>query len=353
MAQPFKFRHTNAIVGAFVLAALVAVVGGFVYAGKARRWFESTSRLTIVLPEDGASGLKEGADVMMSGTDVGSVVSLDPGNDGQVIAVLKVREKWFKDIKLDSVVKVKKTLGIAGDAFVEIGRGRGAALPLQNPTLAAAADEGYAKLAEDVLHEVRAEVIPTIQELRATLTETRLAVEKLRDPQGEVQLALASIRSVIAEIEQGRGLLGRLVKDQNMGADAAAVLPRINASLDQLHELMIDLKKTSEALPELVEVTNQQAKNLGPLVEQTQKTMASLDEVLGDLKSATGALPGATRDFEAAAAIAPGLLLQAQDTLRQIQKLAEALQRSWLIGGGTAGPTPSRLIPPEAVGGSK
>ncbi len=368
MAKPFKFRHTNAIVGVFVLIAGLALLASIVAAGRARQWFESTRLVTLKLPAEGSLGLKAGADVMMLGLEIGSVAAVDPGSeDKPPSALLRVRTDSLKIIRKDSVVKIAKTLGIAGDAFVEITRGRGEKLG-QSDALVATQDENYSKIAEDVLAQVRAEVIPTIQELRATLTETRLAVEQLRDPKGDLQRSLVAIRAVLTDIEGGRGLLGQLVQDEQLAANAAALLPRLNASLDDLRLLMADLKKTTETLPELAQSTSAQVKALGPLVleaqetaralgpliEETRQTMRRLDSALDNVSIAASDLPASARNLEQATEIAPGLLLQAQETLRQVQRLAESLQRNWLIGGGGGPPAPagagSRLIPPEAVG---
>jgi len=45
----------------------------------------------------------------------------------------------------------------------------------------------------------------------------------------------------------------------------------------------------------------------------------------------------------------PGVLLQTQGTLREIERLVQGMQGSWLFGGSARPPRPARLSPSAAT----
>ena len=58
MEERFKFRHVHAITGTFVLIVLGVLVAALVFAGRSQRWFIGNVTLRIVLPEEGAAGIR-------------------------------------------------------------------------------------------------------------------------------------------------------------------------------------------------------------------------------------------------------------------------------------------------------
>ncbi len=351
MNESFKIRHVHAIVGVFVVLAVVAALGGLAYAGKARRWFVPERRLTIILPEEGSMGLRAGAEVMILGVVVGSVVSVIPDKSGRMSALVSVRTDFLGFVRMDSVVKVTKSLGFAGDAFVEISGGKGAELPATEAVLTASTDTDY-RLARELLTQIRTEIIPTISELRGAFTEARLAIAEIRRPDGDFHASLAALRQVMSEVSEGNGLIGQLVRDPTLPRDVRELLTNTRHAIDDIRLVVADLKRTSAVLPEVAESARQQLHQASELMTRFDATLNSLDAVLDDLRRVSAVLPGTARHLDDAAQIAPGLLLQAQDALRELQRAAESMQRSWLFGGNATDPAPrSRLIAPEEVGG--
>jgi phospholipid/cholesterol/gamma-HCH transport system substrate-binding protein len=67
---------------------------------------------------------------------------------------------------------------------------------------------------------------------------------------------------------------------------------------------------------------------------------------------ATPALPQLARNVEASTENLPAVLVQAQETARQLEALSERLSRSWLLGGG-GGAAPTSATPPQAAGAGR
>ena len=157
MEQRFKFPNVHAITGTFVLVVLGIIIAALVFAGRSQRWFIGNITLRIVLPEDGAAGIRQGSEVYLLGTLVGSVsdVRFDPG--GHMEARAHIRSDFFVFIRNDSVAIIKKKFGVAGDSFFEISRGQGARLPEDNASIVC--KEQVQSALEAAVDEIRRETL--------------------------------------------------------------------------------------------------------------------------------------------------------------------------------------------------
>ena len=126
----FNFRRVNEITGTFVLVVVAVLIAAVVWTGRSNRWFKSNVPLRIVLPENGAAGIRQGSEVYFLGTLVGSVsdVIVDK-TTGRMKAQANIRYDFFQFVRADSSAVVKKKFGVAGDSFFEITRGEGKPLP--------------------------------------------------------------------------------------------------------------------------------------------------------------------------------------------------------------------------------
>ncbi|HEX8912751.1 MAG TPA: MlaD family protein [Humisphaera sp.] len=327
--KPFKFRYASELAGAFVLGALLLIVGGIAMAGKARGWFTRTEVLTLQLPEQGSMGLKPGADVVILGTTVGSVRDISINADGQMLATVSVQADFARFVRSDSKARVRSK--VIGESVVEFERGKGAPIP-----------EGTIIRVEpdiDITAEIRQEVIPAIQEYK------KLAAD-LRDPKGELQQSIARLNGIMSSIDRGEGLVGRLVKDPELGQ----VATKIGALLDQLNALMRDLNKTAATLPEIANNAAEQTKRLPALVQETQTALGEVNKVLKDVGAATSELPQTIKSVRQTTEGLPGLVLQTQEMMRQIQRLVEGIQRSFLVNPYMDKDAPAGRIAPDRAG---
>ena len=122
MAEHFKFRRVNEITGTFVLVVVAVLVAAVVWTGHTQRWFKSRVSLRIVLPEDGAAGIRQGSEVYFLGTLVGSVSDVIVETTGRMEARANIRRDFFRFVRADSSAVIKKKFGVAGDSFFGIFR---------------------------------------------------------------------------------------------------------------------------------------------------------------------------------------------------------------------------------------
>ncbi len=94
METRFKFRHVNELTGLLVLGVLALVLAGIVFSAHSQRWFARRYSFDVRLPEEGALGLRRGADVFILGVSVGLVEDISVGDDGRMTAGVEIRRDF-------------------------------------------------------------------------------------------------------------------------------------------------------------------------------------------------------------------------------------------------------------------
>jgi len=289
MRKPFKFRYVNELVGAFVLLAVLLLLAGIVVTGRVQGWFEPTYEIRTIFPEQGSMGLRPGAEVRVLDAPVGVVKSIEPREDGELEGVFQIRGRFFQYIRDDSVAIVKLTFGLAGDAYVEITRGRGEPIPEAGAYITITQDTAILDIAEELLEEVRAVTVPAIEQLQLAMEEYTGLAADLRDPDGPVQEMLASLNSIAKGLEAGEGAAGKLLRDPEVAADVERIVFSIQYTVDHVNEILEQVAIAAAELPQI-----------------------------------TGRLKGEMEDI-------PGLVYQTQVTLQETEVLLKGLQRHWLL----------------------
>ncbi len=304
MDNSFKFRRVNELTGAFVMITVALLAVGILLAGRAQQWFEPEYELRIDFPVEGSFGLQKGAAVTVLGTTVGTVKRIDLVGKNQLQAVLKVRGDSVGFIKTDSVAVIKRKLGVAGDAFIDITAGEdGAPIEREGATvIACRKDAELMEMVQEVLVQVQHSALPVITELEKTLMEYRLLAADIRNPEGNIQQILVQAKGTLANVdpllvgfEKGEGTVGMFLKNP-------AVSGHIEAILD-------NVKQSSEVLPEAATTIRQELRDV------------------------------------------PGVMLQARATLHESERLLEAFQEHWLMRGFMDQYNPLEAISIDAVQG--
>lgn len=311
--KPFRFRYANEIAGLFVVLALALIVVGVVLVGRARQWFEPSYRIRITFPEEGTYGLQQGSMIVLLGTSIGAVERIYVDAEGAMHAVLRVRGQFLRFIRTDSVAVVKRKFGIAGDAFIEITPGVRDTLPPDDAVLPVRKDTEITELLQQIMQQVQAAVVPTIEETQRLLAEYRGLAADLRDRNGELQRSMAAVRSILEGVERGEGSVGRILRDPAYAEEIGAILARVRQMTDQLHA-----------------------------------SLQKLDAILEDVRRASGALPETADTVRAELRDVPGLVLQTQATLREAEQLLAGLQEHWLLRAYMNRPSPIQMLPPPA-----
>jgi phospholipid/cholesterol/gamma-HCH transport system substrate-binding protein len=312
MEKRFKFRNINELNGLLVLCVLALVLAGVIFSGHSQRWFSSKYTFDVLLPEEGASGLRTGADIFILGVSAGLVDDIIVGDDGRMRARVKIRRDFARFVRTDSTASIKKVFDVAGDSYLEITRGALAALPAHNPEIACLASEDSFGRMEHMVADLHSALMPVVKKAGLGFDEWTQLGGDLRRNSEQMHELIVQVQSLAADVEQGKGTAGKFIKDTSLADDAQRFLSRANQTMGELQDV---------------------ATNLNLAVKNVQVSTSRLPEI-------TDAVANEAKDL-------PGLVLQTQVSMRELERLIEAMQRNWLVRKyvDKTNPPPLRPLP--------
>ena len=318
MKQRFKFEHVNEITGTFVILVVMVLLAVLVWAAYNQRWFRRTVALRIVLPEEGAARIRQGSEVYFLGTLVGTVSDVLLTPTGRMEAETRIRSDFFRFLREGSFAVVKKKFVATGDAYFDIARGEGRPLPWKDAFIFC---KELPMTMEATVDEVRRVVLPVLEKLSVAVdtwitvgakwhasgeTWTALGAH-LDESRRQVDTLIARLDGLIAGVEQGKGTAGKLLTDPAIADDLKTILDKGDVSMDQLQGILKDVQVAGGHLSAVSEALADEAKDL------------------------------------------PGLVLQTQQTVQELKRLIEGIQRVWPIRSHIEQRPPSTRIPPSEV----
>ncbi|MGA3266394.1 MAG: MlaD family protein [Verrucomicrobiota bacterium] len=310
MAERFKFRRVNEITGTFVLVVVAVLIAAVAWTGHSQSWFKSRVTLRIVLPEAGAAGIRQGSEVYFLGTLVGSVSDVLVDKTGRMEAEANIRRDFFRFVRADSSAVVKMKFGVAGDSFFEITRGQGQPLPEKNASIVC--KEQYQSALEVAVEEIRGQTVAVLKKTSTGLDAWTTLGTNLITTQERLEQMIGHLDNIVTGVEQGKGTAGKLITDTALADEAQNLLAQANEMMGQLQDA---------------------ATNLNVAVSNIQTGTVRLPEI-------TDAVANEMKDL-------PGLVLQTQVSMREVERLVEAMQRTWLLRKhvNPTNPPPLRPLP--------
>ncbi len=298
MNRPYKFRYASEIAGGFVLLGVLLLVTGIYLAGHAKGWFQKDYVLRAAFNAgDGTYGLQEGAEVHILGTLAGRVGEIVPTKDGGMETVFVLQGKFAPFVHSDSLAKVEKKFEVAGDSYVEVTLGgtTNALLP-SGHYITVVRDEELIQAAKQMVDDFRAAAVPMLDEVKGIL---------------------AHVNGITGQLEGREGTVGKLIGDpawakevDGIVKDVRQTTAQLPAVADKLDAIMKDVQKLSQTL-------NVTADKLPAIGQQA-------GDAVRDVTVMAGGLTGQVANVQA-------VLLQAESTLRETQRLIEGVQRHWLV----------------------
>ena len=322
--KQFTHRYINQVTGAFVLLALLISVSVIYVAGQEHSWFKRTIAFGLLLPEEGSYGLKPGAAVMILGAVAGEITDITITSDDRMMARMRVRQDFARFIGTDSHATIKKTMGVAGDSFVNISGRPGS--PLNNDTLIeAVVDREVMEMLQETLEKVRAELLPALRSIR-------LAAESHVQLTGNLEIpalkTIETLNSIATKIDKGQGLANRVLSDKLMADDIRAVIDQTNIMVRETSAAAMEIKTTAA-------IIGRSARTLQDSIKQLPETIHRANTTVLNVNSQVSSLTG--------------VIVQAQATLREIQRLTEAMQQHWLLRDYVEDDAPNARIRPREV----
>ncbi|MGD9878665.1 MAG: MlaD family protein [Reyranella sp.] len=339
----FGVFQFDELVGAVVLACIGVFIGVLINAGFLKDWFQPSFTLRILLPDEGVAGLAPGAEVQVLGTRAGEVrrIVIDP-NHQRMHAVARVEDQMRPFIRRDSVVSIRRQFGVAGAAYIDISRGSGPELDWSYAVIAATSDRAPTDTLGQMIDELRAKVMPLIDDVNKAVQAFTAVAHRAVDPAGPLEQTLTSAATVVRRIEgpleqtltsaasvarkvdSGEGVAGRLISNDKMANE-------VEAALVSLRELAAQLERTSKD-PRIAQI-----------LVKADSILTSLQQTTRNLAKTT---PRITENVAVTSEALPSTLLQAQIAAHELELLLGQLRRHWLLGGSSAPPAPaSRRAP--------
>ena len=341
LPQP-KFRYTNETVGLFVLMTLLIFVAGLIYSGQVRKWFNPGETLKVVLPDDGLFGLTEGSTVEILGTKAGEVRDIVINPDQKIHANVRIDSEMAVFVRSDSKATIRKTFGIAGDAYLEITRGFGEPLDWEYAVITVKSDRKTSDSLAELIEELRAKILPVIDDAHKAILMLTSVAKDLQNPDKGVQQLLENLNSITDKIDSGEGTIGRLLTEDKLVRDLETLTARMGPILD-------DLKTTMQNVSAFSAEFDMQTGDIPEITRSLKKTLASMEMVMKDLSQATPQLPKIVKNVGDTTDTVPVLVLQVQQVMVELERLIKQLQSHWLLGGGSgeSSPAAARLSPLE------
>ena len=345
MAQPFKFRYQNEIVGALVLGAIATILAVFVFIVRGKGWFEEHWSCTAVFAEADIGVLREGIPVRIRNNTVGQVGSSDIGEQGELLVQLDLRERFHDAVRADvQAVLYTPMAGLPGESFIELRGGRSKERLASGARIKASAAADLIQLATDVLTDVHRTVpasLDTINRLagkvdklldqvdkaeilnKGELVEQliergdRLAgkLEKLLDT---AQVTLTATNGTLAKLDHGEGLIAQAINDRRLYGQIVASVDRMQATMARVDSLLAKVDSAGKDLPRMA--------RLGA---------AALEDMVV-----------VSKELRRMAPMMPAMVGRIDDVLFEGKSLMEAAERHWLIGSYLKPGTDSRLLVP-------
>ena len=345
-----QLRYVRRWSGIVTLIALAIFFAAVLHAGVLQNLFRSELTLRVILPESGSSGLSPGANVEVLGTAAGKVAEIVLDPDASFYAVVRIDKTMEPFVRADSAVYIRKQFGIAGAAFMEITRGRGAALDWDFAVLTAREDAAPTATLGELMAILREKILPVVDDTHRTIRATAQLMEQVVAPTGQVQVTLDSLSKVSSQIAAGEGNVGRLLRDDQMVRDMETTVAGLKTTMSSVAVIVGNLQATSGAVAKMTAGIGEQSQKLPQMIESTNQTLKSLNAIMAEMSRTMPEITAMVRNSADASKTLPTLLAQTQQTLSELERLLVQVQGSWLLGGGNARPPDrgTRLSPAEA-----
>lgn len=200
--EKFKVR-----LGLFVIVGLLLFVLAIFIIGKQKNLFDPVIKVTTTFYN--VSGLQVGNNVRFSGINVGTVDRISILNDSTVLVDMLIKTSVQKFIKKDSEVGIGSE-GIIGDKLLVISQG--------------STDSPMVKNGQELVSTEPVETDAIIQSVEATALNAEIITTELAE--------------VMISINNGKGTLGRLIKDSTIANNLSKTMQNLRTSSKGLEQNM-------------------------------------------------------------------------------------------------------------------
>lgn len=289
-----NYSTSEKLAGLFLLVALVGGIALLLLIGQGKGWLQKTETFLVKFPQ--SYNLEPGAAVKMFNTEIGTVSRLRivrVKDDNQVEVTIRVNRDYVHLVRADSVAQVESPT-ILGSEFLSISPGSYAYPPIPpHGTIPSRLKKTLADYLEEFQPE---ENLHKARQLLANLVELS---EQFKTYDDKINAILNRFDVALGSVVEGRGTIGKLLMDRDVynrlqqtlakletilkntdqitrdaktsAGKVPPLLDRVNDKLDLLQCILLDLKKASGQLPELMETADDAARTGREVIEAVRE----------------------------------------------------------------------------------
>jgi phospholipid/cholesterol/gamma-HCH transport system substrate-binding protein len=276
-----KFRHLEAIVGAFVLAAFAAIVSLVLFLGIENDLFSEKYHLRF--RTDSGAGFTRGMPVKLSGFRIGRIQKISLDDQAKVVVRMRIDRKYQKWIRADSTATLLRE-GLVGDSVVSISVGSPGSRVLPG-------DDFLPFMPEKDLSKLAFELSDSV---KTVLLEIRETVAYINDPKGDLQQTLGNVRRFSGNMEESRRRVDTLlVTTTGTVARVDPVMDNLAAAIDNVGRrlpVLLDrmegtLSNTERISREFLKATEKGAPRIPPLLRGAEDLVEDTDTIVKGMKT--------------------------------------------------------------------
>jgi phospholipid/cholesterol/gamma-HCH transport system substrate-binding protein len=266
-----------------------------------------------------AEGLKKGSLVWLSGIEVGNVsaVNITSASDPRrAVEVLMSIDRRFAPMISESSVATLGSIGLLGDKYIDISRGKPGAKPTPpggEVTGSAEADIRRIMQASNDLVANLGVLVNKINDITNKVDEGQGTIGKfINDPSmfNRINATVAEAQDLLATIKSGNGAIGRLISDREL-------YDRLNGTLARADNLVAKMETGNGTIGKFV--------NDPAVYDRAANLLAKFTVVADRMEKGEGLLGKLSKD--------EALYVELRDSLGKFSALADKMSQ----GEGTIG----------------
>ncbi|TAK99957.1 MAG: MCE family protein [Verrucomicrobia bacterium] len=265
-----------------------------------------------------AQDLKVGDRVKMAGVEIGRVKDIALTDNKVKISMTVSEDALKKRIRTDSVASVRFT-GLMGQNYVNVDFGSPGAPNAAPDTILATAEQPDLNAIMAKLDNVASGVENLTKSFSGDKIDNILGpfTDFLKQNSGPLTATIANIRSMSAQIAEGKGTVGKLIYDDALYSTALTTVSNLQFTTDEIKLTLADARK-------VIDGVNAGEGSLGKLVKdetlyrETTASMTNLKEILQKINNGQGTVGKLVNDQE--------FYRNAKLTLQKVDKATEGLE---------------------------
>src|SRR5215203_3604242 len=285
-------------IGAFVIGGILLFAIGLFLIGERRMLFQT--KFTLYTEFSRISGLQPGAPVKVNGMGAGEVEAIEVPSApaGKFRVRLRIREDLHPLVRTDSLASIQ-TEGLVGGTFLFVNAGSNTApalpdegtIPGREPFEMADLMQQMSetvRMVNETISALRGDVESAVSDVADVAKQSNALLSDVSDDVAAIsesgKRVMADTQAIIAGLQQGRGTVGRLLKEDE-------VYQRVTATARDAQVLVAEARKAVQQGRAALEnfqsedgPTQGMAADLRQTLEHARATLANMEENTQALK---------------------------------------------------------------------